>query len=97
MRQVVGCSGFAGIKMHTAGLAMIAGVPALLCAYRDKCRDFAAPIGLEHALFDLPVDEAVALALVEDMLSRPADYTAVPKIAEFADSQRAAAAKVYGG
>jgi hypothetical protein len=75
---------------------MVAGVPATLCAYRDKCRDFAAPIRMEHALYALPVDEERVLALIEETLSRPERFDATAKIAEFAAAQKAAAMRVYG-
>ena len=95
MKQVAECVAFTGIKMHTSGLAMVAGVPATLCSYRDKCRDFAIPIGMEHALYELPVDENHVLKLIEDSLKKPEDFTATSKIAEFAASQRQTAAQVF--
>lgn len=95
MRQVSECTAFTGIKMHTSGLAMIAGVPSTLCSYRDKCRDFSLPIDMDHALYDLPVDEAQALKLIEESLSKPTDFLAIDKIAELAISQRQTAQRLF--
>lgn len=54
--------GFIGLKLHGAGLAMIAGVPSIMMAYKDKCYDFMAPI-LENSPTILPLNSTIDLML----------------------------------
>lgn len=56
MRAVQRHRGFIGLKMHAAGLAMVAGVPALMIGYLPKCQDFMAPLpDGEQALVPLDI------------------------------------------
>jgi Polysaccharide pyruvyl transferase len=45
-----GVEAVVGVRLHAAVLAWAAGVPALLMAYRDKCRDFAMQAEVEDCM-----------------------------------------------
>lgn len=80
---------FIGLKLHAAGLAMVAGVPTLMIAYKPKCRDFMAPLGeRSHMLFDLPLDVDDLLARSDRLLTEPQDFVVLEQIAALAAQQR---------
>jgi hypothetical protein len=47
---VSGSDVLVGVRLHSAVLACCVGVPPILLAYRDKCRDFMLSMGLEDNL-----------------------------------------------
>ena len=95
MRQAAECVGFIGIRLHASGLAMVAGVPSLLVAYLEKCRDFALPADLEQVLVDLPLDGEALLRAADDMLSKPENYRNVPGVAALSKAQHARIASLF--
>ncbi|GAA4644299.1 polysaccharide pyruvyl transferase family protein [Pontixanthobacter gangjinensis] len=42
-----------GMRLHSSVFASACGVPNVLVAYRDKCRDFAESIGITDALIEM--------------------------------------------
>lgn len=96
MQSVRAHRAFIGLKLHAAGLAMVAGVPTLMVAYKPKSLDFMAPLGADsRMLLTLPMDAADTLARVEAMLADPAAFVVEPAIAALAASQRATLRRVY--
>ncbi|MBI5263398.1 MAG: polysaccharide pyruvyl transferase family protein [Bradyrhizobium sp.] len=96
MRQAAECEAFVGIRLHSAGLAMIAGVPSLLIAYSDKCRDFTLATDMEQNLVEeLSVDDDRLLKRIEGLLSRPDRHLNIRKIAEISNSQRCTIASLF--
>ena len=95
MRQAAECEAFVGTRLHSAGLAMVAGTPSLLIAYAAKSRDFVIPIGLEESVVELPVREDLLLAVTNDMLSRPDRYRNVRGIANISEEQHRTIARVF--
>jgi polysaccharide pyruvyl transferase WcaK-like protein len=96
MRQSAECEGFIGIRLHASGLAMVAGVPALLVAYLPKCVDFALPIGMEHALMELPLDDQQLIASADDVVARPDHYRRPDAIAAISSAQHETIARLFG-
>lgn len=96
MRQTAECEAFVGIRLHASGLAMAATVPALLVAYLPKCVDFAIPIGMEHALLHLPLDEAKLLAAVDDLVARPDQYRRPDAVAAISRAQYDVIGRLFG-
>lgn len=88
MQSVRNYSAFLGMRMHAAGLAMVAGVPSLMVAYRPKTRDFMAPLGKEDLLVDLPMDVDQTIARLEQILSTPDQAILTDRIAAIAAEQR---------
>ncbi|WP_414899088.1 polysaccharide pyruvyl transferase family protein [Rhodovulum sp. YEN HP10] len=96
MHSVRNLRAFIGLKLHAAGLAMIAGVPALMIAYQPKSRDFMAPLGkTDHLLIDLPVEAGELLSKAADVLERPEDFLVEDRIASIAAAQREKLEAVY--
>lgn len=96
MRSIRNLRAFIGLKLHAAGLAMIAGVPALMVAYQPKSRDFMAPLGkAEQLLIDLPVEAGEFLSRAADLLDRPEDFLVEDRIAAIAADQRKKLEAVY--
>lgn len=80
---------FVGLKLHAAGIAMIAGVPTLMVAYLPKCRDFMAPVGGEERfLIDLPLDLDALVAKVEGLLATPGESTLTRAIERISRRQK---------
>lgn len=96
MRQAAECVGFIGIRLHASGLAMAAGIPALLVAYLPKCRDFVLPIELEHALLELPLNTEGLLAAADDLLARPAHYRNAKAVAAVSKAQYDTIKRLFG-
>lgn len=87
---------FIGLKLHAAGLAMVAGVPTLMIAYLPKCLDFMAPLSTrDHMLLKLPLDIEVAFSKIHEVLARPADFVVDGEIAAIAARQRRTLEQVY--
>lgn len=87
---------FIGLKLHAAGLAMVAGVPALMFAYLPKAFDFLAPLGLQdHMLELLPINIDSINSKIEQLLSRPDHFVVEDKIQIIAASQRRELERVY--
>lgn len=97
MRSVRTLRAFVGLKLHAAGIAMIAGVPSLMISYLGKCQDFVAPIGAEPALVSLPIDDDVLAAKFDALLRAPADFGFVERIAAVARAQRQSADALLAG
>ncbi|MEM8561252.1 MAG: polysaccharide pyruvyl transferase family protein [Pseudomonadota bacterium] len=90
MHSIRHYSGFIGLKLHAAGLAMVAGVPTVMVAYMPKARDFMTPLGGgEGILLNLPLDPDVALKNLDLQMSLN-DLSKLPvaKIVNIAEQQR---------
>jgi polysaccharide pyruvyl transferase WcaK-like protein len=96
MRSVIDCDGMIALKLHAAGLAMVAGVPTLLFKYRPKCQDFVQPIGLEKTLLEFPLRFGDIEIRMHHFLQQPADFVATEAIAGLAAHQRAEATRHFG-
>ena len=80
---------FLGLKLHAAGLAMIAGVPSLMIAYLPKARDFMTPLdSREDLIIDLPIDVDDVLAKLSFLLDKPAEGILIDSISKVHDHQR---------
>ena len=80
---------FLGLKMHAAGLAMIAGVPSLMIAYLPKCDDFMAPLTESRTmLVDLPLAPGVLEERLDAVLKAPDDFILTERIAAMSLRQR---------
>lgn len=89
MQSVRSYTAFIGLKMHAAGLAMIAGVPTLMMEYMPKCRDFMAGLTpSEHMLIPLPLTHGVLLNRLLDLLDNPRNFTFQEEIAHLSRKQR---------
>jgi hypothetical protein len=89
---------FIGLKLHAAGLALIAGVPALFVAYLPKCDDFVAPLGAgDELLVRLPLDLDGFVEKIDDLLVMPERYCRNQAIKSIMKRQRAIIAQIYGG
>lgn len=87
---------FIGLKLHAAGLAMVAGLPTVMLAYLPKCHDFMAPLGaLGSVVVDLPIDIDTLLASLDQVLRNPAGCTVEAQIAALAAQQRLTAHRIY--
>ncbi|WP_349294639.1 polysaccharide pyruvyl transferase family protein (plasmid) [Thioclava sp. 'Guangxiensis'] len=96
MASVRGCEAYLGLKLHAAGLAMVAGVPTQMIAYKPKARDFMRPLGgREDLLLDLPLDTDLALARIEGMLADPQPARVSARIGAIAARQRAVLNRSY--
>lgn len=95
LRAVRADRAFIGLKMHAAGLAMVAGVPTLMLAYLPKAYDFMAPLGAdgetapEGLVLDLPLDPEALRAGLDRLLTRPETAVLTDRIAPLAARQRA--------
>ena len=54
---VSGSIGLVGVRLHSAVLASCVGVPSILFAYRNKCRDFMASMDLGDFALDISREE----------------------------------------
>lgn len=88
---------FLGLKMHAAGLAMIAGVPSLMIAYLPKARDFMAPLGRDDLLIDLPVDVEGTLEKLARLLDYPGSGILADRIGAVHAGQRRILRDVLAG
>lgn len=96
MRAVARHSAFVSLKLHASGLAMIAGVPGLMFAYKPKAHDFMTPLGNgAHLVLDLPLDRDDLIARTEALLTNPADHVIEKNIAQQAAVQRAMIRKQF--
>lgn len=90
MRSIRRYRAFFALKLHAAGLAMVAGVPSLMVAYQPKARDFMAPLGgREDLIVDLPMQVDTVIAQMEQLLARPHDADLTARIAEISVRQKA--------
>ncbi|EKE44502.1 hypothetical protein OCGS_1340 [Oceaniovalibus guishaninsula JLT2003] len=97
MHAISGYRVFLGLKLHAAGFAMVAGVPALMIAYLPKCHDFMAPLNADPRMtVPLPLDVDDVLARIGDVLADPRDFVVADRIAAIAATQRGTLARVYG-
>lgn len=80
---------FLGLKLHAAGLAMIAGVPSLMIAYLPKARDFMTPLGgREDLIVDLPMNVDNVLEKLSVLLDKPAAGILIESISRIHDHQK---------
>jgi polysaccharide pyruvyl transferase WcaK-like protein len=87
---------FFGLKLHAAGLAMVAGVPTVMFAYLPKCHDFLAPLGARKSVvIDLPMDVDTVLASLDKVLGDPGSFAVEGRIAAIATQQRLTATRIY--
>lgn len=87
---------FIGLKLHAAGLAMIAGVPSLMIAYLPKCFDFMALLpDADTMLLNLPLDDDEVRLRVDQMLDSPSRFTREKQISEISATQRATLHRIY--
>jgi len=88
---------FIGLKLHAAGLAMVAGVPTLMIAYKGKSFDFMAAIEPAYpGLVTLPLNANELYPRIEDLLANPQKYVVSDAVGELADRQRNLLSRVYG-
>jgi hypothetical protein len=85
-----------GVRLHAAVLSWAAGVPALLFAYRDKCRDFAMHLGVEDCLIEPGADAEAIEAAIRGLLIRGRQCGVAPhaKAREARATIEAAAAEI---
>lgn len=87
---------FIGLKLHAAGLAMVAGVPTVMLAYLPKCYDFMAPLGAPKSiLVNLPISVDSVLVSLDQVWGNPDEHTLEKKIAEVAEQQRQTVNRIY--
>lgn len=87
---------FIGLKLHAAGLAMVAGLPTVMLAYLPKCHDFMAPLEAPNCVVvDLPMKVEAVISSLEQVLAKPADYVVEGKIGAVAAQQRRTLKKIY--
>lgn len=88
--------GFIGLKLHAAGLAMVAGVPTVMIAYKDKSFDFMAPIKANYlGLVTLPINANQLSRKIDDLLTSPQKYVVSDAIAELTVHQRNLLREIY--
>lgn len=98
MNSVKNYRAFIGLKMHAAGLAMVAGVPTLMIAYKPKCFDFMATLGeRKDLLIDFPLNVDQTVSRLEQLLDIPQHSIVTNKIAAIAEQQRKVLMRVYLG
>lgn len=56
LETIAGSIGLIGVRLHSAVLASCVGVPSVLFAYRDKCNDFMASMGLSEFAVEVSMD-----------------------------------------
>lgn len=96
MTKVRSYRAFVGLKLHAAGLALIAGVPALFVAYLPKCDDFVAPLGAgDELLIRLPLDLDGFAQKIDHLLEMPDRYCRNQAIESIQQRQRAIIAQIY--
>lgn len=97
MQSIRGYRAFVGLKLHAAGLAMVAGVPSVMIAYRDKSYDFMEPLSAgDEMIIGLPLDAEAFNAKVDKLLDAPGLFTVEEEIARVAELQRGCLARVFG-
>lgn len=85
MKKVSRHEAFLGLKLHAAGLSLLAGVPTVMINYLPKCEDFAAPISATNVLANLPIDVDAVEMQVEAAINfgeKWVDKEAISKISE---------------
>ncbi len=75
MKQVSKLKFFIGLKLHAAGLAMVAGTPTLMFKYKEKASDFVEPIFMTHSLIELTISADELSSRFDDLLQNPDKYT----------------------
>lgn len=96
MRSVRRYRAFFGLKLHAAGLAMVAGVPTVMFAYLPKCHDLMAPLGApKSVVIDLPMELDTVFSSLESVLRDPPSFTVERRIAAIAAQQRLTANRIY--
>lgn len=87
---------FIGLKLHAAGLAMVAGVPSLMMAYLPKCRDFMAPFeGGDAFLVDLPLEVEDVMGRLDTVTQDGQTGALVNQIEEISQRQKETLNRVY--
>ncbi len=90
MNSVKNYSAFVGLKLHAAGIAMIAGVPSIMIAYLPKCRDFSNVISEKaNFLVDLPLSSELLLSKIDEVVKYPQRYVFVDEIKSLHLQQKA--------
>lgn len=76
MNCVKNYKAFIGLKLHAAGLAMMAGVPSIMISYLPKCHDFMSVFSEEkrQIIQDLPISSDALLSIFADMCEYPDKY-----------------------
>lgn len=96
MEKVRKYHAFIGLKMHAAGLAMIAGVPALFMAYKTKIFDFLAPLGdTRHLVIDIPLDVERVINEIDELGKDPARYVFAEQVGHIKTAQRVTIGKIF--
>lgn len=97
MNKVRNYRAFIGLKLHAAGLALIAGVPSLFVAYLPKCDDFVAPLGAGHDLLvPLPLDLDGFRMKIDRLLNAPDCHCRNQAIEKIQTRQRTIMERIYG-
>ncbi len=97
MRSIRSYRAFIGLKLHAAGLSMVAGVPTLMIAYLPKCSDFMGVLpDAGNMLLHLPLDDEDAASRLDRLLDNPVQFTRDKQIAEVAAVQRETLARLFG-
>lgn len=91
MKSIRSYRAFIGLKLHAAGLAMIAGVPSLMIGYLPKCYDFMAVLpDTDHMVLGLPMSPEYVLEKVNHVIGHPDRFIRFLEIGEIAARQRLA-------
>ncbi len=73
IEAVAHCTVFVGYKLHATALAMVAGVPSVMVAYRPKCEDFMESLGcLQWTVRPTDVHAPLLVDLVEELATNRA-------------------------
>lgn len=95
MRSIHRYKAFFGMRLHAAGLAITAGVPTLMVAYKPKAYDFMAPLNGDSLLVDLPMKAEECLARLEAIITNSDGGTRHAEVLEIATSQKERLCRAY--
>lgn len=77
LERLSGSLGLIGVRLHSAVLASCVGVPSILFAYREKCREFMSSMEIED--FTLPLSSETSY---EDIAEKWHGVTTNPGLSE---------------
>lgn len=96
MRKVRNYRAFLGLKLHAATLAMMAGVPSLMIAYKPKAYDLMEGLNAgQHLLVDLPLDLDEIHYKLDQLLHDPASAILTDQVAALSAWQKTKLAAAF--